>query len=79
MWYQAAQVFGALLILAAFVATQLRRVDPSSYRYLIPNAFGSATLTATAAVSLEWGFVLLEGAWAVMSVYSLIRKAMSGR
>ncbi len=73
--YEVVQVVGSLLILAAFVAAQLRRLDQSSYRYLIANAVGSAVLTVTAVVRLEWGFILLEGAWALMSIYSMVRKA----
>jgi hypothetical protein len=73
--YEVVQVVGSLLILAAFVAAQLRRLDQSSYRYLIANAVGSVVLTVTAVVRLEWGFILLEGAWALMSIYSMVRKA----
>jgi hypothetical protein len=73
--YVAVQIVGSLLILAAFVAAQLGRLDQSSYRYLIANAVGSAALTGTAVVSLEWGFILLEGVWALVSIYSIARKA----
>jgi hypothetical protein len=73
--YDAIQIVGSLLILAAFVAAQLGRLNQSSYRYLIANAVGSAVLTVTAVVRLEWGFILLEGAWALMSTYSIARKA----
>ncbi|GAA5187729.1 hypothetical protein GCM10023322_36680 [Rugosimonospora acidiphila] len=69
------QIVGSLLILAAFVAAQLGRLDSSSYRYLISNAVGSAILTVTAVVNLEWGFILLEGVWALVSMYSIVRKA----
>jgi hypothetical protein len=72
--YDVIQIVGSLLILAAFVAAQLGRVDQSSYRYLIANAAGSAILTVTAVVSLEWGFILLEGVWALVSMYSIVRK-----
>jgi hypothetical protein len=74
--YNAIQIVGSLLILAAFVASLLGRLNQSSYRYLIPNAIGSGVLTATAVISREWGFILLEGVWALVSVYSIVRKAM---
>jgi hypothetical protein len=76
--YDVVQIVGSLLILAAFVASLLGRLDQSSYRYLIPNAIGSGVLTVTAVVSREWGFILLEGVWALVSLYSLVRKAMGG-
>ena len=74
MLYQLVQVVGSLLILAAFVAALLGRLDQSSYRYLIANAAGSAILTMTAVINLEWGFILLEGVWALVSLYSIARK-----
>jgi hypothetical protein len=72
---QIVQVVGSLSILGAFVAALLGRIDQAGYRYLIPNAVGSAVLTATAIVHVEWGFIVLEGAWAVLSLYSIARKA----
>jgi hypothetical protein len=48
----------------------------SSYTYLAVNAMGSAALTATAIVGREWGFLLLEGVWAAVSAYSLVRKSI---
>lgn len=74
--YDIIQVAGSLLILAAFVATMLGRLDQSSYSYLVANALGSTVLTVTAVISVAWGFILLEGAWALVSVYSIVRKAV---
>jgi hypothetical protein len=73
--YDVVQLTGSLFVLAAFVAALTGRLPQSSYRYLAANAVGSTVLTATAVVSLEWGFLLLEGTWAVVSVYSIVRKA----
>lgn len=75
--YDIIQVAGSLLILAAFVAAMLGRLDQSSYRYLVANALGSTVLTVTAVISVAWGFILLEGAWALVSVYSIVRKAVA--
>ena len=74
--YDIAQVAGSLLILAAFVAALGGRLQQSSYTYLAVNAVGSAALTATAVVGREWGFILLEGVWAAVSIYSLVRKSV---
>ena len=75
MLYDAVQIVGSLLILAAFVAAMFGRLGQSDYRYLLANAVGSGVLAVTAIISLEWGFILLEGVWALVSVYSLVRKA----
>jgi hypothetical protein len=72
--YDVVQVIGSLFILAAFVAAMTGRLDQSSYGYLVANLVGSAVLTVTAVISVEWGFILLEGVWAAVSLYSLVRK-----
>jgi hypothetical protein len=77
--YQAVQIVGSLLILAAFMATQLGRLSPTGYRYLIANTVGSALLTVTAVLGREWGFLLLEGVWAATSAYALANTAIRDR
>ncbi|PJI93424.1 CBU_0592 family membrane protein [Luteimicrobium subarcticum] len=76
--YDVVQIVGSLLILSAFVGSLLGRIDASGYRYLVVNAVGSAILTVTAIISREWGFIMLEGVWAVVSVYTIVRKARGG-
>ena len=76
--YDVVQIAGSLLILLAFVAALGGRLAQSSYTYLAANAVGSAALAGTAVLSREWGFILLEGVWALVSTYSIVRKA-SGR
>ena len=73
--YDAIQLLGSMLILTAFVAATTGRMRQAGYRYLTFNAVGSAILTVTAIVSHEWGFLLLEGVWALVSVSSMLRKA----
>ncbi|CAO5229755.1 CBU_0592 family membrane protein [Frankia sp. AgKG'84/4] len=73
--YDVVQVAGSLLILAAFAGALLGQVDQRGRRYLLANAVGSATLAATALLGREWGFLLLEGTWALVSLGSLARRA----
>ncbi len=68
---QVIQVVGALLILAAFVAVQLEWMRPDSRLYLALNLAGSAILAVLALLGSQWGFVLLEGVWAVVSAWGL--------
>ena len=70
---QAIQIVGALLILAAFAAAQFDRLDVESKLYLWLNLVGSIILAALAYHEQQWGFLLLEAVWAVVSAYSLIR------
>ena len=77
--YDTVQILGSLLILAAFVATLAGRLQQSSYAYLTMNAAGSTALAIEAAISVEWGFLLLEGVWAAGSLYSIARKGTAQR
>jgi hypothetical protein len=70
---QVVQIVGALLILAAFTAVQLERMRPDSRLYLALNLVGSAILAVLAVSAQQWGFVLLEGVWAIVSAWGLFR------
>jgi len=70
---QLIQVVGALLILAAFAAVQFERMRPDSRLYLALNLAGSAILAVLAVAAAQWGFVLLEGVWAIVSAWGLGR------
>jgi hypothetical protein len=69
---QVVQVVGALLILTAFGAVQFDRMRPDSRLYLVLNLVGSAILAVLAVIGSQWGFVLLEGVWAIVSAWSLL-------
>ena len=71
--YQVIQVAGSLLILAGFATAQAGRLSIDSRRYLVLNFVGSAILAVLAWIDRQWGFLLLEGVWAVVSLYSLLQ------
>ena len=75
---QLVQIAGSLLILVPFVLSQTGRLNSRSRSYLLLNLTGSLTLAGDAAVGSQWGFLLLEGAWAVVSAIGLIRASASG-
>jgi membrane-bound ClpP family serine protease len=70
---QVIQVVGAILILAAFILTQMGRISMDSYPYLYLNAAGAGILAVEAFRNEQWGFVLLEGVWFLVTLWSLIR------
>ncbi len=66
------QIVGALLILTPFALAQFRLLGQHSWPYLLPNMAGSALLCALALLDAQWGFVLLEGVWALVSLWGVI-------
>jgi hypothetical protein len=75
---QVIQVVGALLILAAFAALQFRVLGAHSRSYLLLNLVGALVLTVLALLERQWGFLLLETVWALVSGWGLIQ-VMRGR
>lgn len=65
-------MIGALAILLAYAANQFGWTDASNLRYQIANLVGSAILTVIAAVEVQIGFILLEGVWALVSLWGVI-------
>jgi hypothetical protein len=68
---QAIQIIGALIILGAFAANQLGDLRTDSRLYLLLNLVGSVVLCILAVVEGQFGFILLEAVWAVVSGWSL--------
>lgn len=75
---QVASVLGALLILTPFAAVQFGRLAPSSVAYQALNLLGSGILAAIALHDRQYGFLLLEGTWAVVSLWGLLKVLRRG-
>jgi hypothetical protein len=70
--FQAVQIAGALAILVAFACAQLDWLDQKSVAYLLLNLIVSSVLGIQAVLHKEWGFVLLESVWALISAAGLL-------
>ena len=70
------QIAGSLLILVPFVLVQMKRLHPDSLAYIWLNLIGSTVLAVDAWHGHQWGFLLLEGTWAVVSLLSLVRRGV---
>ncbi len=70
---QIVSLVGSLMILSAFVANQLKRMSSSSLPYVVLNFVGSTILSVVAIIESQLGFLLLEGVWALVSLWSLAK------
>jgi hypothetical protein len=68
---QLISVLGALAILGAYAASQFGLADTSKISYQVANFLGSAVLTVVAVIDWQLGFILLEGAWALVSLWGI--------
>ena len=70
---QAVSLAGALLILVAYVGHQMKWMDSRKAGYNLLNTAGSAILAYIAFRPFQAGFMLMEVAWVLVSLYALFR------
>lgn len=65
-------VLGALAILLAFAANQFRLLGPADLSYAVLNFVGSFVLGVVAVIEVQWGFIMLEAVWALVSLWGIL-------
>lgn len=73
MAYQAIQILGAALILIAYTLQHMKHVHAETASYLAMNLAGGILLCIAAVAARQYGFIILEGSWAVLSAMGLWR------
>jgi hypothetical protein len=76
---QVVQIVGALAILAAFVAAQVDVFDVRSWSYLWLNLVGALILGIVAWHERQYGFLLLEIVWTIVSAWGLVTRTRGAR
>ncbi|HEX8849437.1 MAG TPA: hypothetical protein VF761_07895 [Gemmatimonadaceae bacterium] len=79
MLYQLLSLVGAALILAGFALLQLEKVQREDISFSLMNFIGSSLLTIVAIEDRRLGFIILEGAWALLSLIPLFQRARGAR
>jgi hypothetical protein len=75
---QVVSILGALAILGAYAADQLGWINPSRLSYSVANFAGAGILTFVAVVDVQVGFIVLQGAWTLVSLWGIVRNLRGG-
>ncbi len=74
MLYQVISLLGAILVLSGYVALQRGWLAGDDRLFNLLNFVGAGLLTWVAVVDRRIGFIILEGAWALLSLPGAIRR-----
>jgi hypothetical protein len=74
---QLVSIVGALAILTAYAANQFQWIGPPNLSYTLLNLIGSGILTVVSILEQQWGFLLLEGIWALVSFWAAAKLILS--
>ncbi len=72
-------VIGVALMLIAYAAGQLGRLDMTRLPALLMNLTGSLLVLWSLTFKFNLSAALMEGAWAVVAIYGLVRLALRRR
>lgn len=75
--YQVVSLSGAILVLIGYAALQRGLLHREDRWFNLLNFVGSCLLAWIAIIDHRWGFILLEVAWALLSIPPLVRRQES--
>ena len=79
MLHQLLSAVGAALVLGAYLALQRGWLESVDRTYNALNFVGAVLLTWVAIADRRVGFIVLEGAWALLSLPGSLRRIKLGR
>jgi hypothetical protein len=66
------------MVLGAYFAYQRGWMGREDRAYNALNFVGAGLLTWVATLEWQWGFILVEGAWSLLSLWALLRLGRRG-
>ena len=72
-WDQFISLVGAFLILIGYAMQSLRPGVLRPLPFQLLNAIGSLGLFIAAVIHLQYGFIILEGSWFIISLVALLK------
>jgi hypothetical protein len=74
-----AGLVGVLLILITYAGAQFRKLDPTAAPALVMNFVGASLILASLAQRFNLSAALMEGAWALIALFGLVRLLLRRR
>jgi hypothetical protein len=74
--FDAAGLFGVLLMLSAYAGAQLGRLAPTGLISLLMNLLGSCLVMASLTRAFNLSAFLMEASWAAVAVFGLAKLAI---
>jgi hypothetical protein len=72
-------VVGVLMMLGAYAAAQVGRLDPIKVQSLLLNLVGSCLVLLSLLKTFNLSAFLMEAAWALVALFGLVRVALRRR
>ena len=73
IWTDVVGVVGVLLVLAAYAAAALGKLDVRGASSLFANFLGASLILLSLTVDFNLSALLMEGSWALVSLIGLLR------
>lgn len=74
-----AGVVGALIVVAAYFASQQEWLSSSDWRFPVSNLVGAGLILLSLTTAWNLPSAVIEGFWAAISVYGLVRSRRRSR
>jgi hypothetical protein len=71
--FDVAGVVGVVLVLAAYAAAQLHRLDPTKPPALLANLAGASLILLSLSQAFNLSAAIVEGAWALIALFGLVK------
>ena len=78
-WPDAAGLVGVVLMVAAYVAAQLHKLDPAQAPSLVMNLAGACLVMTSLIFTFNLSAFLIEAVWAAAALFGLARLALRKR
>ena len=72
-WFDVVGTTGVLLIVFAYAATQMKRMDPEGIRYSLLNLVGAILITISLFYAFNLASLIIEIFWIIFSIWGIWR------